>query len=250
LCNPADIDGEGVIGDPIAHLMCYNLRERPGVERRELTLEDRYAKQTYTVAGSDTVCVPATIATCQGGTDEGATCVEDSDCDSGLCARAVCVGGANDGAPCNDAGECDSGSCSLPEELSINQFKCYGVRRTQNVPAFAKRIIQVADTFEENSRATVLKKPKLFCTPVSIDGDDIIDPAERGAGNLTCYTVKDVRGQPRFVPVGFETLDRFAQGDPLRAVRGDGRQVSFVCVPSFLPSPSGAFLDVSAGVLD
>jgi hypothetical protein len=139
----------------------------------------------------------------------------------------------------------------VPSELNINHFKCYKVKRAKGTPKFTPRTVDLGDQFE--TKATNVLVPRFLCNPVEkrlllpITVHPIVDPEN----HLACYKIKDVPGQPRFERRQVDIEDQFGDSG-LPALRGDCRQSTFVCVPSTkrLASPSGAFLDVTSGVLE
>jgi hypothetical protein len=245
--------------------MCYKIRiTNDTFVPMETEIEDRFGRQRYIISRPDTLCMPALLTRCQGGSNDEDPCVEDSACPGGTCVQPD------------------------PVDLNVNAFKCYKMRRARTTPPFGKREVcndgpnvgmpcvensncavpgvcqmEVGDLFE--TKRLVARRPKLFCTPVGVGVPPPPGPTPgpvipaAGAPYRTCYKIKDRREvprQPAFTPKLFETIDEFADGDPLKAVRGAGLRVSFVCLPAHcadcgpLPSPSGAFLDVAPGLLD
>jgi hypothetical protein len=69
---------------------------------------------------------------CSGGTNDGAPCSDNSECDSSLCTDVIeCIGGTNDGAPCSDDSECDSGDCSQRPARDAHGNSVGGIRLPQ-----------------------------------------------------------------------------------------------------------------------
>jgi hypothetical protein len=132
---------------------------------------------------------------------------------------------------------------NVPSELNMNHFKCYKV--AQGSTRFEQRQVELADQFE--TKATTIRRPRLLCNPVDKGGEGIMAPDS----HLTCYSIRDVGGQPKFQPEQVDVLDQFTEQD-LNTLRGDCRKGSYLCVPSTkrIPSPSGAFLDMTTDVLD
>jgi hypothetical protein len=130
-------------------------------------------------------------------------------------------------------------------ELNINHFKCYKVKPTPGSPGFQEEIVSLADQFEiKNTR---IIKPRFLCNPVQKNDEPIVN----AGGHLTCYRIKDVPGQPKFTGEEITALDQFGEAG-LGTFTGDCSKASFVCVPSGkrLASPSGAFLEMTSGMLD
>ena len=130
-------------------------------------------------------------------------------------------------------------------DLNINHFKCYRVRPTRGAPKFTERGAQLADQFE--IKATTVVKPYLLCNPVDKNGEGIPDPTN----HITCYKIKDVSGQPPFVPQVPNVTDQFVVQDLQTSARTECGRTRLLCVPSSkrIASPSGAFLDGGAGAL-
>ena len=116
----------------------------------------------------------------------------------------------------------------IPSNLNIDHFKCYKMKKPKGVPKFLEQQELLKDQFEEKN--TRVRKPKFFCNAVDKNGEGILNPG----GHLTCYKIKDVRGQPKFPQAEFEIDDQFSNGEPLKAQRGRGIKVTYACVPSFL----------------
>jgi hypothetical protein len=214
VCNPADIADDGFVGDPTAHMMCYRIKVRRFAERHVIA-EDRFGQQTLAVNTTDTLCLPAEMALCQG---PGGQCddpapsaleINHLKCYSVYELKA-CLGGFDDGVPCIDDSECESAVCTRKE--------------------FESRELSVVDGFE--TKATIVRRPKMLCTPVEKNGepDSVVDSEK----NLLCYKIKDVRGQRRFERQFFQTVDQFGEIDPLRAIRGSGLKASLLCVSAFI----------------
>jgi hypothetical protein len=131
------------------------------------------------------------------------------------------------------------------DDLNTNHFKCYRVRRTPGAPKFTERDVQLADQFE--IKATTVIRPYLLCNPVDKNGEGVPDPTN----HITCYKIKDVSGQPPFVPVQPNVTDQFIVQDLQTSRRTECGKTRLLCVPSSkrLASPSGAFLDGEAGAL-
>jgi hypothetical protein len=131
----------------------------------------------------------------------------------------------------------------VPSELNINHFKCYKVKPTG--PDFQEEVVSLNDQFEMKN--TRIIKPRFLCNPVEKNGEPIVN----AGGHLTCYRIKDVPGQPKFQGVLITALDQFGDAG-LGTFTGDCSKASFVCVPSGkrIASPSGAFLEVTSGMLD
>jgi hypothetical protein len=58
LCNPVDKNDEG-IGDPTAHLVCYDINEPGPFHRRSVVVRNQFGDQTLSLGRPDSLCVPA-----------------------------------------------------------------------------------------------------------------------------------------------------------------------------------------------
>jgi cysteine-rich repeat protein len=105
-----------------------------------------------------------------------------------------CGGGTIDpGEQCDDGNVQDGDGCSSTCQLEVaaplaENLKCYKIRDLRS-PAFAPARVDLADEFAVNDGAFEVKKPFLFCTPVSQDGAPIINSDHY----LTCYKTKGPR---------------------------------------------------------
>lgn len=128
----------------------------------------------------------------------------------------------------------------VPSELNINHSKCYKIVSPRG---FSPLRVAVADRFE--TKTTQVVRPRYFCTPVDKNREGIPNPG----AHVVCYKVKDVPGQPTFEPRAVKIVDQFIEVAS-NALQGDCRQSSFLCVPSLVASPSGAFVEASPGLFD
>ena len=99
---------------------------------------------------------------------------------------------------------------------ALDNFSCYKAKDLKN-PKFVATTRSVSDQFQ--SGAYDIKKPGLVCTPASIDGGLIADPAT----HLNCYKVKGPKG----LGANAQLVDQF--GTVQVAVKG---KAAFVCVPA------------------
>jgi hypothetical protein len=113
----------------------------------------------------------------------------------------------------------------IPSDLDINHYKCYSVLRARGQKRFEQREVTLEDQFEFKN--TIVKRPKLLCNPVDKNGEPVPSPES----HLVCYSITDAAGQDRFDRTPVEIEDQFNSGSA-KAVRGDCREVSFMCVPS------------------
>jgi hypothetical protein len=104
----------------------------------------------------------------------------------------------------------------VPSELDVDHFACYRAKPTR-----AKRPqVTLADQFE--TKRTKVLRPYTFCNAVDKNGEGI----KNRRAHLTCYKIKDVRGQPPFAPRTANVANQFGTGT-LRVSRA-----RLLCVPS------------------
>jgi hypothetical protein len=132
------------------------------------------------------------------------------------------------------------------DDLDINHFKCYRVRRSPGTPRFTERDVHLADQFEIKN--TTVSKPFLLCNPVNKNNEGVPNPAN----HITCYKIKDVSGQPPFVPQQPSVTDQFVVQDLQTSRRTDCGRTRLLCLPSSkqIASPSGAFLEDTGSLFD
>lgn len=110
-----------------------------------------------------------------------------------------------------------------PAALAVNRrdtFKCY---RAANRGARFQRVSrQLADQLE--AKMTMVIRPQVLCTPVDVDGAGIFDVDT----NLTCYKIRDEKGQPKFARTSmFET-------DALATLSLQLVKAKWLCLPATL----------------
>ncbi len=103
----------------------------------------------------------------------------------------------------------------------LGDFKCYGVKRPKGTPKFEEVEITLDDEFD--SQITRVKKPESICVPVSKDGSEIADATP----SLTCYKIKDVKGQPKFQQLDVVVENELYKGQALTL-----KKAKVICVPS------------------
>ena len=75
----------------------------------------------------------------------------------------------------------------------LGHFLSYKVKRTKKTPKFVKRVVNLADQFEDKDFK--VKKPKFLLTPADKGGEGINDPIH----HLKGYTIKKTKGQGKHV---------------------------------------------------
>ncbi len=129
--------------------------------------------------------------------------------------------------------------------LNINHYKCYKARAVPGSPAPTPLIVNLADQFE--TKTTQVRTPKLYCDPVYKNNEPLVSPQRP----LTCYSIRQMPGQPRFQGVSVSVKDQFglftAETGKISCTRP-----AVLCVPSSPPygSPTRAFLDRVPSLLD
>jgi hypothetical protein len=113
----------------------------------------------------------------------------------------------------------------IVSDLNGDRMKCYRIRQKDGPRDFVPITVKLKDQFE--TKQTVVIKPELLCNPTELDGDPITSPT----CHLVCYRIKDVEGQPEFVPVPVTVRDEFYDRS-INPFRGSCRQISLLCVPS------------------
>jgi hypothetical protein len=114
---------------------------------------------------------------------------------------------------------------NVPSQLKINHFKCYRVTQARGSD-FQETNVFVEDQFE--TKQTELMRPLLLCNPVNKNNEGVPDPS----GHLTCYKIRDVPGQPAFVPRPVEFEDQFTADEVPTTRRTDCSSSRLLCVPS------------------
>jgi len=100
---------------------------------------------------------------------------------------------------------------------ALDNFSCYKAKDLKVPAKFVATTRTVSDQFQ--SGAYDIKKPGLVCTPASINGGPIADPAT----HLNCYKVKGPKG----LGANAAMVDQF--GTVQVGVKG---KAAFVCVPA------------------
>ncbi len=122
-----------------------------------------------------------------------------------------------------------------PSSLAVDHYRCYKAKPAKGSPVVDGVSVTLADQFE--ARQAIVKKCLRFCTPVSKNGEPLLDPA----AHLTCYKlVRDpVDPVPPFQPIDVNVENQFGE------LKLTARPLPHLCVPSLkeLGSPNGAFLD-------
>jgi hypothetical protein len=79
-----------------------------------------------------------------------------------------------------------------PAPGARDNYKCYKLRMSAGVAIPPKAYVTVADAFT-TSKILGLKKPKLLCAPVAVDGGVV----SNSDAVLLCYTARPAKGQPK-----------------------------------------------------
>ncbi len=108
------------------------------------------------------------------------------------------------------------------EDIITNSFKCYDAKVSKDTPKFKKTNVNLDDQFTDESITMEVKKPKMLCSPTSIDGVETLDDENY----LMCYEVKKTKDTPKFTKQNVFTTNQFGS-DEL-----DVKKPSRLCVPS------------------
>jgi hypothetical protein len=107
----------------------------------------------------------------------------------------------------------------VPSPLNLDHFKCYKAKDLKN-PQFGSTSVTVTDELE--SKSTVVMKPAMVCNPADKNGEGIRNPQ----GHLTCYAIKDAKGQAKFAGADVQVSNQLGTSQ-LRA-----KKAAAICVPS------------------
>jgi hypothetical protein len=264
-CAPAN-KISNAFHDADVHLKRYRIKRLDGLKDTDnvqtVVWSDQFtgdvgAPLVLETRKSRDLMVPTTKSVCDAGSPEnpGQVCALQQDCGG----DRLCLGNPNLGdqkcrgnAPVNPGGPCtteeDCGGITYcptpvapnPLDHDVDHFKCYKVKVDAAAgPRFPKDITTpVYDQFDSTgTRVVEVKKPFELCDPVDKNGEGIKDAARR----LLCYKVKPVTDQGRALVANQFGIERL-----------DIKNEKLLCVPAVWvpPSPSGAFLGVTSGVLD
>ncbi len=258
LCTSAGCDGLGTcdqlhLTDPDPecggdHYKCYKARAQS--QQRSVSLVDQFGPSTATVRSPDRFCNPV---------NKNGEGIDDPQAHLNCYRIREPRGPSRNVIVNNQFGEqrlttSRAHSLCVPaikdeigdlDDLDINHFKCYRVRRSRGEPPFDELDVSLIDQFENKN--TTVKRAFVLCNPVNKNGEGVPDPAT----HITCYRIEDVAGQPPFVPVQPNVTDQFVVQDLQTKRRTDCGATRTLCVPSTkrIASPSGAFLDGGAGLL-
>lgn len=110
----------------------------------------------------------------------------------------------------------------MPNPITINHYKCYDVKVTEDTPKFEKREVTLSDPNFGETKVFEVKKPKHLCVPVDKEGEGIIDPEN----HLMCYDLKKIKDQPKFEKRNVFTNNQFEPEDL------EVKKEHQLCVPS------------------
>ncbi|TFH20904.1 MAG: hypothetical protein E4H03_11470, partial [Myxococcales bacterium] len=193
ICNPADADDAGIV-DPDTHLTAYQIKTSGAKhEAQDVTTFDQFARLALTTIKEDRLLVPA--------------------------AKSLTV------AP--------PWIVSAPSNAShaVDHYQCYKVKITKGTPKFEKgKQALLDDQFAEPQRLFDLKKPKLLCNPVNVDGQG----RKNVEGHLVCYQAKPAKGEPKHAKLGgIQAADEFV-AELLIATSKE----ELLCVPALKNPPA------------
>jgi hypothetical protein len=113
------------------------------------------------------------------------------------------------------------GAAGDPANPDHERFRCRKVKRLGRAPTPAPEI-EVVDEFE--TKRMRVRAITSFCSPVGVDGSEVVDPET----HLACYRLAQAPRQGRFVAPGRVDLSS-AFGDQKVTVRAGQRRI---CVPT------------------
>jgi hypothetical protein len=128
---------------------------------------------------------PGTHALCTGAGQPDPAC---STASPAIDAGAGCLFNDQRGLPRPQNGTCDIGAFEVEVEglpPPLDHFKCYKAKDLKQ-PKFVSNTVALTDQFGVNDGLFEMKKPFLFCTPVSKNGEAISNLTD----HLTCYKIK------------------------------------------------------------
>ena len=110
----------------------------------------------------------------------------------------------------------------MPNPITINHYKCYDVKETEDTPKFEKREVTLSDPNFGETKVFEVKKPKHLCVPVDKNGEGIVDEEN----HLMCYDLKKIKDQPKFEKRNVFTNNQFEPEDL------EVKKEHQLCVPS------------------
>jgi hypothetical protein len=193
LGNPADLNSEGIV-DPNTHLSGWRIRANGAKHvRQNIETIDRFGRLSLETSRTDRVLVPAAKS---------------------LTAPPPWIVSPPNGA-----------------DHDVDHYQCYQVKIASRTDRFPKGLtVTMVDQFAEPLRTFSVRKPKVFCNPVNVDGGGIKNPD----GHLVCYQVRSAAGEPRLVITGpVQVADRFVAEAALSKLKED-----LLCVPALKNPPA------------
>jgi cysteine-rich repeat protein len=241
-------DGDGCSAtcklEELDHFKCYPAKtapKTPKFESRDVTLVDQFETRLSTVVNPAKLCNPVDKNE-EGVFDQTAhlACYATKDVKTNpkqpkfaarnlqienqfgsqqltiSAAKSLCVPSEKDG---------------VDSLLRLDHFKCYGAKTTKKTPKFQQRDVLLVDQFE--TKNTTVLKPIGLCTPVDKNSEGIRTPSQ----HLTCYSIKDVKGQDKFEKRNALVDNQFGQ-QTLTVTKPNT-----LCVPSTITDLGPALID-------
>jgi cysteine-rich repeat protein len=216
--NTADQDGCSAtcqLESLVDHYKCYSAKtapKTPKFESREVTLTDQFESKQTIVKPPVALCNPVDKNE-EGIQDPTAhlVChdiaqvkrqakfvkhqvqVQDQFCALTLSVTApdtLCVPSEKDG---------------VASALKLDHFKCYAAKIAPKTPKFASRDVTLTDQYE--TKVVTVLKPVGVCAPVQKNEEPIRDAQT----HLTCYQMKDVKGQEKFAKRLAQVRNQFGE---------------------------------------
>lgn len=106
------------------------------------------------------------------------------------CTSCTCGNGTvTAGEACDDGnveeGDCCDANCQIETECN-EHLECYKASTAKGTPKFVKTQVHYEDQYNTQNDLE-LSKPSNVCTPVTVDGGDVVDATK----NLECYKTKE-----------------------------------------------------------
>jgi hypothetical protein len=206
--------------------LCYQVRESAGSSRFSglvATLSDEFETLDFEVSRPKNLCTPADRD--GGGTSDPAIHLEAYSIRtaSGVSVRRTGIVLTNDlGAVTLDTVKPylllvpTAKALTLPPPPpdpavhQVDSYKCYRAKVTRGSTPFVEgQVVTLQDQFTSPPKPFVIKKPRLLCTPVSVDGE----PVKHPDGYLVCFQARPAAGAPRHVTrSGIHVSNAFGAG--------------------------------------
>ena len=117
-----------------------------------------------------------------------------------------------------------------PQSHAVDHYHCYRARAALETPFAAGTTATVQDAFNQPTQLE-LRKPSRICVAVSVDETPIKNPS----GDLLCYKVRRVHGEPRFVrALGLFLNNELEQANAPGGTRLSAMREDELCMPAII----------------